>query len=144
MDIIPYHSSWAMTVLILLVISIIYSIMGITSNREFGVIDRKFALYSFIAVEVQILFGIIVYFQSNIVKGGLDNFGGAMRDSNVRLFIMEHPLMMIIGGILISIGFLKLRKLEDSNKKFKTIIIFYSIGLVLLLSRIPWTHWIQE
>ena len=36
----------------------------------------------------------------------------------------------------------KHKKEESSNGKFKKIGIFYTLGLLLILSRIPWTNWL--
>jgi len=43
--------------------------------------------------------------------------------------------------VLITIGWSKHKKKTDDTSKFKTIAIFYGLGLLLILSRIPWTQW---
>ena len=67
--------------------------------------------------------------------------GTVMKDSLLRFSSVEHPLIMIIAVILITIGFSKHKKKETGNAKFKTIAIFYAIALILILSRIPWGSW---
>jgi len=47
--------------------------------------------------------------------------------------------MNIIAIILITIGHSQSKKLDDGSKK---ILIYYTLGLVLLLSRIPWSTWL--
>jgi hypothetical protein len=64
-----------------------------------------------------------------------------MKDSAVRLLALEHPLMMVIAIILITIGWSKHKKQVKSEAKFKTFTIFYGLALVLILSRIPWSNW---
>lgn len=59
----------------------------------------------------------------------------------VRLLAVEHPFINIIALVLITIGWSRHKKLMESERKFKTISIFYGLGLLLILSRIPWGQW---
>jgi hypothetical protein len=64
-----------------------------------------------------------------------------MKDSAIRLILVEHALVNIIAVVLITIGFSKHKKKTESVSKYKTIAIFYTLALVFLLSRIPWEAW---
>ncbi len=86
---------------------------------------------------MQLLVGIILYFVSPL---GLASFG-QMSDKALRLTSLEHPLINIIAIILITIGWSKHKKSLTSESKFKTFSIFYGLGLLLILSRIPWNMW---
>jgi hypothetical protein len=66
---------------------------------------------------------------------------GQMSDKALRLTSLEHPLINIIAIALITIGWSKHKKLTSSESKFKTFTIFYGLGLLLILSRIPWSLW---
>jgi len=48
---------------------------------------------------------------------------------------------MILAVALITIGYSKAKKAISATSKYKAIIIFYSIGLCFILSRIPWSVW---
>lgn len=65
-----------------------------------------------------------------------------MKDAQTRLLTVEHPLMMILAIVFITIGFSKHKKKEKASEKFKTIAIYYGIALVLVLSRLPWQQWL--
>ncbi len=67
--------------------------------------------------------------------------GAVMKDSTLRLYVVEHPLINIIALTLITIGWSRHKKTDDSTAKFKRIGWMYAIGLILLLSRIPWSAW---
>ena len=144
MDTLSLHSSWGLTTLILILLSIVSSIIGLKSNKDLVTMHRKFSLYALIAVHIQIILGVISYTQSHYTITAMSNFGAAMKDSLLRLFAVEHPLMMIIGAVLITIGYTKAKKAIDAKVKYKKILIFYSIGLLLILSRIPWSQWGQH
>jgi hypothetical protein len=64
-----------------------------------------------------------------------------MKTPGVRLYLVEHPLMNIIAIVFITIGYSKHKKKLTSSPKFKTILIFYALALICLLSRIPWDVW---
>ena len=132
-----FHSGWAYTALLVLVVAVVNSFIGMSSKKEFTSKDRKIALFALIAIHMQLLVGIILYFVSPL---GLDSLG-QMSDKVLRLTSLEHPLINIIGIVLITIGWSKHKKLMTSESKFKTFSIFYGLGLLLILSRIPWNMW---
>ncbi|MEN8137222.1 MAG: hypothetical protein ABFR62_02210 [Bacteroidota bacterium] len=144
MDFISNHSNWALITLILLLITIINAVIGILMKRDFGFIDKKLSLYSLIAVYIQIILGLVSYMISKITQSAMQDFGSAMKDTTLRLFAVEHPLMMIIGSLLITIGFIKAKKATADTTKFNKILVFYILGFILILSRIPWSEWAQH
>lgn len=68
--------------------------------------------------------------------------GGVMKDAVNRLYLVEHPTINILAVALITIGYSKHKKKLTSGAKLKKIAIFYTIALVLILSRIPWSTWL--
>lgn len=132
-----FHSGWAYLALLLLVFAVVNSFLGETSKKEFTAKDRKIALFGLIAIHIQLLVGLILYFVSPL---GLASIG-QMAESDVRLIWLEHPLINILAIILITIGWSKHKKATTSEAKFNSIFIFYGIGLLLILIRIPWKLW---
>ncbi|MCV9927753.1 hypothetical protein OIU83_08830 [Flavobacterium sp. LS1R49] len=132
-----FHSGWAYIVLILLLVAVINAIIGLTSKKEFTPTDRKIGLFALIATHTQLLIGLILYFVSPLGKAAF----GQMTNPQLRLTSLEHPLINIIAIILITIGWSKHKKLIASDSKFKTFAIFYGLGLLLILSRLPWNLW---
>ena len=133
-----FHSGWAYIALLLLIIATANALIGMLSKKEFTARDRKIALFGLIGIHVQLLVGMILYFVSPL---GFASFG-QMADKALRLTSLEHPLINIIAIALITIGWSKHKKLTTSESKFKTFTIFYGLGLVLILSRIPWSMWL--
>lgn len=131
------HSGWAYLALLVLVIAVVNSFIGLSSKKEFTAKDRKIALFGLIGIHTQLLIGLIAYFVSPLGFASL----GQMKDAALRLTSLEHPLINLIAIVLITIGWSKHKKLTDSESKFKTFSVFYGIGLLLILSRIPWNLW---
>ncbi len=133
-----FHSGWAYLALLLLVITVLNSIIGRSSKKEFVARDRKIALFGLIATHLQLIFGLVLYFVSPNGFGSL----GQMADKNLRLTSLEHPLINIIAITLITVGWIKHKKATTNDAKFKSVALFYGLGLVLILSRIPWNLWL--
>lgn len=135
-----FHSYVAYLVLLLLAIAVLHAVMSLMQKRPFTAISKKYALFGLIAAHVQLLFGLLLYFVSPV---GFSNFSGAaMGDSAQRLYMLEHPLMMLIGVVLITIGYSKAKRATEDQRKLKLIAWFYGIGLVLILARLPWQAWL--
>lgn len=134
------HSFMSYLVLLGLAISIIAALGGMFGNKPFTDKNRKMGLLGLIPTHLQWVIGVILYFVSPL---GMSNFSGeAMKDSVSRLYILEHPLTMIIAVVLITIGYARAKRSIGENKGFKNIVIFYALGLILILSRIPWNAWL--
>jgi len=133
-----FHSGWAYLALLLLVFAVVNSFFGVNSKKEFTAKDRKIALFGLIATHIQLVVGLILYFVS---PNGLKSLGN-MKDAAIRLTSLEHPLINIIAIILITIGWSKHKKATTSSAKFKSIAVFFGLGLLLILLRIPWSMWL--
>lgn len=137
------HSYWAYLVLFMVLVAALNALAGVFSKKDFTAKDFRLALFALIVSHIQLLIGLIIYFVSPFGTQSIsaNGMGEVMKNSVSRLYVMEHPLMMIIAIILITIGYSKSKKKVDSKSKFKTLAIFYTIGLIFMLSRIPWAQW---
>lgn len=133
------HSIFAYIVLALLFLASINAITGLTGKRLFKDKDLRLSLFALIVSHLQLLLGIIIYFISPLGLSAI----GQMNDSALRLTSLEHPLLNVFAIILITIGWSKHKKEESNNGKFKKIAVFYTLGLLLILSRIPWSSWMN-
>ncbi len=136
------HSGWAYLVLILLLVGVINALIGFSSNKTFTAKDRKISLFGLIATHIQLLLAMFLYFLSpyyNTMKEV--GMGEVMKNSDLRLYLIEHPLINLIAIILITVGWSKHKSATTDKAKFKSIWLMYLIGLILVLSRIPWNAW---
>jgi hypothetical protein len=134
------HSIFAYIVLAVLFFAAVNAISGLVSKRFFAAKDLRISLFAMILSHMQLLIGLVLYFVSD---KGLKAFQitDAIKNSGLRLTMLEHPLTNIIALVLITIGWSKHKKEESHNGKYKKIAVFYTIGLVLILSRLPWASW---
>ena len=139
------HSYWAYLAVLLIILAFVNALIGLTKNKEFSDKDLRISLFTLIVVHIQLILGFIVYYVSPYYESMREiGMGATMKDAGIRLYTVEHPLMMILAIVLITIGFSKHKKQTTDKGKFKTLTIFYGLGLLFVLSRIPWSHWFGE
>lgn len=139
------HSYWAYLVLLILIIAVFNAIIGFTSKKEFKAKDLRISLFALITAHIQLILGFIAYYFS-VYYETMKNIGTGevMKNSELRKPLIEHPLLILIAIALITIGFSKHKKKSDDAAKFKTIAIFYTIALILILAVIPWNLWFSN
>jgi hypothetical protein len=132
--------SWLRWVLLLFaVLAIAGSLIGWFGKKPYNNMHSRYGLFLTISADIQLLIGLVIYFfTSAITKTAFQDFGAAMKTPEVRFYAVEHILIMIIAIALFHIGKSKVKKAGTDLKKHKTTVIFYGLGLVLILSRIPW------
>lgn len=136
------HSYWAYLVVIMLLIASVNAIIGLVGKREYGATSFRISLFTLIVSHIQLLIGIVLYFSAPYFKMfGEVGMGGVMKDPTLRLYNVEHPLVMILAIVFITMGYSKHKKKLTSTPKYKTLAIFYTLALILVLSRIPWSAW---
>tara|TARA_B100001057_G_scaffold496070_2_gene596589 strand:+ start:3541 stop:3975 length:435 start_codon:yes stop_codon:yes gene_type:complete len=136
------HSFFPYLLLTALLFAFVKSVFAYLGHHHHTEGHRKNGLILLILAHTQFLIGGILYFVSPMSASGLNDFGPAMKDSTLRLYTLEHPLMMIIAIVLITIAYSKSKKDISSRLKHKIKCIYFGLALVLILSRIPWSAWL--
>ena len=137
------HSYWAFLVLLVIILAIGNALIGKIKGKDFESKDLRISLFGLIFSHLQLLIGLILYFVSPwFDQWSALGMGGVMKDAQTRLYLVEHPFTNIIAIVLITMGWSLHKRQSDSGKKFLRIGLFYSFGLLLLLSRIPWNNWL--
>jgi uncharacterized membrane protein len=134
------HSYTAYFALTFLIIAVLYTAFGWFTKSKFSKTAHLARLLGLISSHIQLLIGLFLYF---VYPLGFSSFSSeAMNNSSLRLYILEHPLMMLFAIILITYGYRKSKSAVTDKEKFKFVAIFYSLGLLGILLRIPWSAWL--
>ena len=136
------HSYWAYLVLAILIFAVINAILGLSKKKQFTDKDLRIGLFALIVCHIQLLIGLVWYFMSPWFSALTEDAGAVMKEKSLRLLAVEHPVMMILAIVFITIGWSKHKKKTTDSAKFKTFVIFYGIGLLLMLSKSPWNNWL--
>ena len=132
------HSLVRWLVLISLVIALFRAYKGWLSRSHFSKLDNTIRHTTATIAHIQLLLGLWLYSISPLIDYFLSNFKEAVHQREFRFFGMEHSSMMFVAIVLITIGSAKAKRQPTDNEKFKTMAIWYTIGLVVILSSIPW------
>ena len=136
------HSYWAYLVLLILIIATVNALVKFIGKKEFHAKDFRISLFTLIVMHIQLLIGFVLFFASDYLNLISEmGMGSIMKNSSLRSNIIEHPVTMILVVVLITIGYSKHKKKLTSTSKFKTIAIFYTLSLLLVLAKIPWNTW---
>lgn len=122
-------------------ISVIIFFSKMSGGKSFSAADKRLALITLILAHLQLVFGLILYFISPVVDAALAS-ENMMADASSRFWAVEHILTMLIAIVLITVGYSSAKRKTEGKAKFKTLAIFYLLGLILALLRVPWDSWL--
>lgn len=115
------------------------SVLGIMHKREFTTAENRSHVIFVMFCHSQLAIGLLLYFISPVVDMALSQgMGAAMKDATLRFVAVEHIATMVIAIVLIQVGRTLSKKAVDAAAKHRKALVFYSIGFILILSRIPW------
>lgn len=126
-----FHTSLRWFVLLTLILIVIFSIIDKKSLKTKNL--NLSTLIAVIAVDIQFILGLLLYaIYSPKTQIAFDNFGGAMKNSDLRSVAIEHPVLMILALIFVHIGRKKFKTTAIERKHHKTM-IFFLVALVLVV-----------
>ncbi len=136
--ILPIHNILRWAVLLFGLWAVINAVIGIAGKKNYGGADNKASLFFMISCDVQLLLGLILYFNGMWFTELTSNTAVVMKNSVLRFFSMEHSLMMIIAWILVHMGRSMVKRSSSDAQKHKRSVIYFGIGLLIILAMIPW------
>ena len=113
-------------------IVLIISIVRAALNKIPNVKKDIFLTLTLIFAHIQLLLGLVLLVDFISVAGI------HMGEAANRFITVEHPLTMLIGVILITVGKVKAKKATDNTKGNKVVYGYFIVALVLIALRTPW------
>ncbi len=131
------HNLLRWAVLLFGLLTVINAFTGYTKKRAFTVSDNKSNLFFMISCDLQLLLGLILYFNNGWFTR-LKDIGNNMKEPYTRFFTMEHMSMMLLAWILVHIGRAAVKKAATDEAKHKKMLLFFGIAFLLIIISIPW------
>jgi heme A synthase len=97
--------------------------------------EDKLLLFTVVLAHLQLLIGLFLLFPFPEIEMSV-----IMKDAAIRFKYIEHPSMMLIAVILITIAKSKSKRIEDVSKANKAICTYFIIALVLIVLGTPWSE----
>lgn len=133
-----YHSIMRWLVLASLLYAIYRAYKGYTSNHQFSKTDNTIRHWTATIAHIQLMIGIILYTQSPIIKYFWNNFNEAIHNLGTTFFGLLHIILMLTAIILITIGSALSKRKTTDKEKYKTMLAWFSISLIIIFIAIPW------
>jgi hypothetical protein len=133
-----YHNFMRWIVLASLLFAIYRAYKGYYSKAAFSKIDNAVRHWTATIAHVQLMIGMVLYFQSPIIKYFMANFKEAVKTFDLLFFGLIHSSLMLTAIVIITIGSAKAKRKPNDNEKFKTMLIWFSIALIIIFIAIPW------
>jgi len=134
-----FHSHNRNLILLLMIVVLVIAIIGLITKKPWSKFQKVLNLVNMIVIDIQFALGLILYtgYSSLGLKAFSNPDVNVMKDADVRLIAIEHLTLMLLAWVLVHVGYSKSKKANNPNK---TVTIFYSIALLLILIGIPWSR----
>ena len=133
------HSWLRWAVLAFALVAILRALAGARTGRPWDATDDRSGKLFVIALDVQVLLGLLLYFVlSPLTRSALADFGGAMQVSAVRFWAVEHVFGMVVGLLLAHRARVRARSIQDPRRRHRVVAIMYALALVAIAAAIPW------
>lgn len=107
-------------------------------SRTWTRADDRAGFWFIVALDLQIVLGLLLYAGlSPYTTAALRDFGGAMKDSTLRFWAVEHAAGAIAGVALAHVGRVRIRR-ADPGRRRRVAAIFYGLALLAIALSIPW------
>ena len=132
------HSAMRYLVLIALIGAIITAYKGYFAKKSFSKTDNAIRHWTATIAHIQLLIGIILYTQSPIIKYYWGNFKTASQYLENNFFGIIHLILMLTAIVIITIGSALAKRKQTDKDKFKTMLTWFSVALLIIFLAIPW------
>jgi hypothetical protein len=131
--------SWDRWIIVVLALLLVISAAAKAGRGAWSSADDRLSLFLTIAVDVQVLLGLLLYFVatphfSRLLHGA----GSVMSDRIARYWAVEHLFGMLLAIVLIHIGRAKMKR-SEVTRKAKVTLTFVGLALLLILLSLPWS-----
>lgn len=132
------HSLFRWLVLLSLCYAIIRAYRGYSSKSDFSLWDDKARHWTVTIAHIQLTLGIFVYIKSPIIHFYFSDFKNLISNWDLTFFGLFHFILMITAIVIITIGSAKAKREKTDIKKFKTMLVWFTIALIIIFIAIPW------
>ena len=108
------------------------------SRRSWTPGEARPGLLFTIALDVQLLLGVLLYFvMSPITRTAIEDFGAAMRTGGLRFWAVEHPALMLVAVVLAHVG-RSATRYAGSDRAGARARLWFGLAVVALVLATPW------
>lgn len=132
------HSAVRWLVLILIVYSIYRAFVGYTRSERFTKTDNAVRHWTATVAHIQFMIGVILYAKSPVAKAYWIHPKTAVQSFDITFFGLIHIMLMLIAIVILTIGSAMAKRTPTDQEKFRIMLIWFSIALLIIFIAIPW------
>ncbi len=133
------HGGLRWLVLLILLVVIFKYLTGWLSNASWKKADNILGIVLTSLMDIQLLVGLVLYFfLSPITKTAFQDVGAAMKNADLRFYLVEHFLLMILAVAFVHIGRARSKKATNSKARFGKALFWVVLSTILIVVSIPW------
>lgn len=132
------HNYTRWLVLASLLFALYRALKGYVSKSTFTKTDNAIRHWTATISHIQLVLGMLLYFQSPLVKYFWANRKHAIGDIEFSFFGLYHIAFMFIAIVIITMGSALAKRREPDSEKFKTMLLWFSVALIIIFIAIPW------
>ena len=133
-----FHSCFRWLVLAGLLTSIYRAYSGYTGHKPFTRTDNSVRHWTATLTHIQLMLGLVLYFTSPVTQYFLKNTKEALQIRDITFFGLIHISVMVVSVLLVTVGSAMAKRQETDRDKFRTMLIWYGVALLLIFVAIPW------
>lgn len=126
----------------LVLVSLLYAVYrayrGYVLKSAYTSTDNAVRHWTATIAHLQLVIGMILYFQSPIIRYFWAHFGEAEKAMDLVFFGLIHSTLMLTAIVLITIGSALAKRKQADSDKFRTMLVWFSIALLIIFIAIPW------
>ncbi|HLP52598.1 MAG TPA: hypothetical protein VK154_17035 [Chitinophagales bacterium] len=132
------HNYTRWLVLVSLLFALYRAFRGYLSKSAFTKTDNAIRHWTATISHIQLVLGMLLYFQSPLVKYFWANSKQVMGDIEFSFFGLYHIALMFTAVIIITMGSALAKRREPDSEKFKTMLVWFTVALIIIFIAIPW------
>ncbi len=127
---------WLILVTLLYAIGRAYS--GYKSQRDCSDYDDQVRKWTVRIAHIQLIIGMILYIKSPLISYFWKNTDTSLQHIEIAFYGFLHPLLMLVAVVMITIGSSLAKRKEESTAKYRTLLFWFSVALLIIFLAIPW------
>jgi hypothetical protein len=132
------HSLLRWGVILSGVLVLLQGAIGLFVGGELGALGKRMQLIFMICIDVQLLLGLALWALSPTVAQGRADMSAAMKDPQLRFWVVEHGLTMLLALVAVHVGRMLVRKAANPRAAHLRTALYSGLALALIFLRTPW------
>ncbi len=138
--ILPLHSIVRWLVVLSALAAVGRAFYAWLTKKDWTPLDNRLGMIFPMAMDIQVLLGLLLYISSPITAAFIQNMGAAMKSADLRFFGLEHVFYMILALGISHAGRMFSRRAKEAPAKHRAAALFFALSIVVILIAIPWSR----